>query len=75
MYPFIVRNASLIGVDTVSTPIDERRAGVGRDGRGLPPSQLDAMVDDTIGLGGLGPALERILAGGTRGRVLVDPHR
>ena len=25
VYPFIVRNASLIGVDTVSTPIAERR--------------------------------------------------
>jgi acrylyl-CoA reductase (NADPH) len=73
VYPFIVRSASLIGIDTVMTPIaDRRRVWDGMADR-FPPDRLDDMVDDQIGLDGLGPAFDRILAGDTRGRVLVDP--
>ena len=36
VYPFIVRDVTLIGVDTVLTPIDERRRVWARDGHGLP---------------------------------------
>jgi acrylyl-CoA reductase (NADPH) len=73
VYPFIVRSASLIGVDTVQTPIAERRRVWGQLATAFPADRLDAMVDDEVGLEALGPALGRILAGGTRGRVLVDP--
>jgi acrylyl-CoA reductase (NADPH) len=73
VYPFIVRSASLIGIDTVLTPIAERRRVWDGLAARFPPDRLDDMVDDEIGLEALGPALDRILAGGTRGRVLVDP--
>ena len=74
--PFIVRNASLIGVDTVSTPIAERRAGVGA--RWPPPSRPARWRTWSSGSSAstsCGPALERILAGGARGRMLVRPGR
>ncbi len=73
VYPFIVRDASLLGVDTVLTPIGERRRVWATMADDYPPELLDSMVDDQIGLDALGPALDRILAGGTRGRILVDP--
>jgi acrylyl-CoA reductase (NADPH) len=73
VYPFIVRNASLIGVDTVLTPIDERRRVWAGMAGAYDPALLDGMVDDEIGLEALGPALDRVLAGGARGRILVDP--
>ena len=73
VYPFIVRNASIIGVDTVLTPIAERRATWDEMAGSWPGAALDAMVDREIGLDGLDAALERILGGGVRGRVLVKP--
>ncbi len=73
VYPFIVRGTSLLGIDTVQTPIVERRRVWGVLATTYPPDLLDRMVDEQIGLEGLAPALDRILAGGTRGRILVDP--
>ncbi len=73
VYPFIVRGASLLGIDTVQTPIEERRRVWDVLATAYPSDLLDRMVDDQIGLESLGPALDRILAGGTRGRILVDP--
>ncbi len=74
VYPFIVRDVTLIGVDTVLTPIDERRTGLGRDGHGLPPGPARRH-----GPRGRGP--RRTAAGPrpqpwpaeTRGRTLVRP--
>ncbi len=74
VYPFIVRNASLIGVDTVLTPIGERRRVWEGLAGAYDPTLLEGMVDDQIGLEALGPALDRVLAGGARGRLLVDPN-
>ena len=73
VYPFIVRNVSLIGIDTVSTPIAERRRVWQEMATAFPGGLLDDMVQCELGLGDLGPALERILAGGARGRMLVRP--
>jgi acrylyl-CoA reductase (NADPH) len=73
VYPFIVRNASLIGVDTVQTPIVERRAVWERLASAWPPDLIDGMVHDELTLEGLRPGLELILAGGVRGRMLVRP--
>jgi putative YhdH/YhfP family quinone oxidoreductase len=74
VYPFIVRNASLIGIDTVLTPIDERRSVWRGMAGAFDPALLDSIVDDQVGLGQLGPALDRVLAGGAQGRVLVEPN-
>lgn len=75
VYPFIVRDASLIGVDTVLTPIDERRRVWGGLATAFPPGLVEDMVRETVGLDGLAAALERIVAGGARGRTLVQPGR
>ena len=73
VYPFIVRNASLIGVDTVQTPIAERRAVWERLASAWPPDLIDGMVHDELTLEQLRTGLELILAGGVRGRMLVRP--
>ncbi len=73
--PFILRGANLLGIDSVQTPIAARRAMWQRIGDDLKPTWLDSIECDTVGLDGLAPQLDRILAGGMRGRVLVDPTR
>jgi acrylyl-CoA reductase (NADPH) len=73
VYPFIVRNASLIGVDTVQTPIVERRAVWEQLASAWPLDLIDGMVHDELTLAQLQPGLELILAGGVRGRMLVRP--
>ena len=55
VYPFIVRNAALLGVDTVADPDRRAPVGVGRDWRrGFPAASLDALVDGEVGLDGAG---------------------
>lgn len=73
VYPFIVRSVALLGVDSVRTPMPERRAVWDSAAGDWSPELLDGMVDREVGLDGVAPALERILAGGVRGRVLVRP--
>ncbi len=75
VYPFIVRDVALLGVDTVRTPIGLRRAVWDELADAYPPAQLDGMVDSEIGLDGLPTALATISAGGVRGRILVHPGR
>ncbi len=75
VYPFIVRAVSLLGVDSVSTPTAERRAVWEEMAGAWPSDVLDGMVHDEVDLDGLAPALELILSGGIRGRVLVRPGR
>jgi acrylyl-CoA reductase (NADPH) len=75
VFPFIVRDVTLIGVDTVSTAIDERRRVWAELATAFPPARLAGMVRDEVGLADLGPVLERIQAGEARGRTLVRPGR
>lgn len=55
-------------------PIEARRELWARIGGDLKPAWLDTLDADEIGLDALPDALDRILAGGMRGRVLVDPR-
>lgn len=73
VYPFIVRNAALLGVDTTLTPIGERRSVWIEMAASFPPDVLDALVDGEVDLDGLAPVLDSILAGRVRGRMLVRP--
>jgi acrylyl-CoA reductase (NADPH) len=73
VYPFIVRNAALLGIDTVQTPIGERRAVWDELAGWVPGDVVDALVDGEVGLGALAPVLDDILAGRVRGRMLVRP--
>jgi acrylyl-CoA reductase (NADPH) len=69
--PFILRNVALLGVDSVQTHIDRRRAVWQLLGADMKPSGLDTVARD-VTLGGLGEALDTILAGGATGRTVVD---
>jgi acrylyl-CoA reductase (NADPH) len=76
VFPFILRGVSLHGIDSVQTPIEHRRGLWRRIATDLRPPQIDgdgAEAAEVVGLGELGPALDRILAGAMVGRVLVDP--
>ncbi len=75
VYPFIVRHASLLGIDTVATPLDERVRIWQRIADEFPREALDRVVEREVGLDDLGPVLRTILEGGVRGRVLVVPGR
>ena len=73
VYPFIVRDVSLIGIDSVQTPADERRAIWSQLAGAWPDAVLDRMAMDEVGLAGLPGALAAVLHGGVRGRILVAP--
>jgi len=75
VYPFIVRNVALLGIDTVQTPIAERRSVWVEMAASFPPDVLDTLIEGEVGLDDLGPVLESILAGRVRGRMLVRPLR
>jgi putative YhdH/YhfP family quinone oxidoreductase len=68
--PFILRAVALLGVDSVEIGIDRRREVWERLAGDLRPD-LDRLVAAEVGLGDVPAALERILAGGMRGRTLV----
>lgn len=69
--PFILRNVSLLGIDSVSCPAPVRDEAWDRLGTDLPTDLLDAMT--TIRPMSDVPELaEQILAGRTRGRVVID---
>jgi hypothetical protein len=75
--PFILRGVSLLGIDSVQTPIAVRRAIWARIASDLRPTWLGVTdgpwQQELVGLDALPAQLDRILAGGMRGRVLVDP--
>ena len=71
--PFILRNISLLGIDSVQTPMPLRRSLWQRIDTDLRPQWLDTEVPEIIGLNDLPLQLDKILAGQMQGRVLVDP--
>jgi len=75
VYPFIVRGVALLGIDTVATPIEERRALWADMADAFPLGQCEDMVNEEIGLDGLTAALDRVLDAAVRGRILVSPGR
>jgi putative YhdH/YhfP family quinone oxidoreductase len=75
VFPFIVRGVALLGIDTVATPIAERRALWADMAETFPMPRCHEMINDEIGLGELTAALERVLDAVVRGRILVSPDR
>ncbi|MGH9096870.1 MAG: acryloyl-CoA reductase [Acidimicrobiales bacterium] len=73
VYPFIVRGVALLGIDSVQTPMAERREVWNQLAGAFDPSVLDDMAADQIGLDGVPAALAAIAAGSVRGRILVRP--
>ena len=71
VFPFILRGVNLLGIDSVRASNQQRRETWARLAADLPVSLLDEMIkvhplEDYQTLG------ERILAGQTRGRVVID---
>ena len=73
VYPFIVRGVALLGIDTVATPIEERRSLWNEMADVFPLGHCEEMVNEEIGLEGLTAALGRVLDAAVRGRILVAP--
>jgi acrylyl-CoA reductase (NADPH) len=72
VYSFITRGVALLGVDSVQTPIERRRAVWARLGTDLRPAHLDDLVAGEVTLDGVAGALSDILASRVRGRLLVS---
>jgi acrylyl-CoA reductase (NADPH) len=72
--PFILRGVTLAGIDSVNCPLPRRLEAWHRLARELPTQMLEANTQ-TVGLAEVPGIAARLLAGGIRGRVLVDPTR
>jgi putative YhdH/YhfP family quinone oxidoreductase len=71
IFPFILRGVALLGVDSVQTPIERRRAVWQRLAGDLRPRGLDEAITREIGLEDLEATLASTLAGEARGRTVV----
>ena len=72
--PFILRNVSLLGIDSVHAPREARVAAWS----GLADAVTDAMLDSntaTIGLTDVVSSAAALLRGEIRGRVVVEVNR
>jgi acrylyl-CoA reductase (NADPH) len=69
--PFILRNLTLAGVDSVMCPMSERREAWQRLAIDLDPAKLDA-ITTSIRLAEVIDKAPDILAGKVRGRIVVD---
>lgn len=74
VFPFILRGVNLLGIDSVRVPNARRREIWGRIVRDLPMNMLDSLMviepmSKVVEMG------EQILAGKTRGRVVIDVNR
>lgn len=71
MVPFIMRNVTLAGVDTVNAPMASRELAWARLASDLDPGQLDSMTQ-VVGLESAAATAVQVLKGQVRGRTLVD---
>lgn len=70
--PFILRGVNLLGIDSVMCPQDIRVKLWERMAGDLKPADMEQLIDGEVGLAELPKALEAILQGRNRGRVLVS---
>ncbi len=68
--PFLLRGISLLGIDSVMCPRNERVVAWDRLARDLPLDRLDRMTE-TVPLADVAALAPRILNGGVRGRVVI----
>jgi putative YhdH/YhfP family quinone oxidoreductase len=72
VFPLILRNVALLGVDSVGTDIEVRRRVWERLAGDLRPRGLDETITREIDLDAVDPFLDEILAGRGRGRTVVN---
>ncbi|MDZ7753900.1 MAG: YhdH/YhfP family quinone oxidoreductase [Gammaproteobacteria bacterium] len=71
IFPFILRGITLAGIDSQGCPMERRRRVWQRLASDWRPAALEGMAT-VVGLEGLDPYIDTILAGGVTGRVVVD---
>ncbi|MES9887517.1 MAG: MDR family oxidoreductase [Candidatus Sedimenticola sp. 6PFRAG1] len=71
--PFILRNVSLRGVDSVSCPLPRREAAWQKLAALLPESTYES-ISHVVSLEEVEDAAQQIMKGQVQGRVLVDPN-
>ncbi len=71
--PFILRGVSLVGIESVYWPGEDRPRLWARMAEDFSGRNLLDLVEARIGLEDVPGAAARILAGGVRGRILVQP--
>ncbi|MES9845777.1 MAG: MDR family oxidoreductase [Candidatus Sedimenticola sp. PURPLELP] len=71
--PFILRNVSLRGVDSVSCPLPRREAAWQKLAELLPESTYES-ISHVVSLEEVEDAAQQIMKGQVQGRVLVDPN-
>lgn len=69
--PFILRNIQLLGIDSVSYPLERRKELWERLAADLKPADLEQMIDQELSLQDLPNAMTKILDGKMKGRTLV----
>lgn len=69
--PFILRNVTLAGIDSVNAPQSVREEAWRRLASDLDPSLLESMTTQ-VGLAGVPRVVDELFAGKVRGRVVVD---
>lgn len=72
--PFILRGVTLVGIDSVMCPRDERLVAWERLARDLDPAMLETMTREIPLTEVIGAATD-LLDGRVRGRVVVDVNR
>ena len=70
--PFILRGVSLLGIESVNYPIENRPALWERMATDLKPKGLLDSIAVETGLSGIPDAVATIMRGGVRGRVLIN---
>jgi putative YhdH/YhfP family quinone oxidoreductase len=71
VFPMILRGVSLLGISSANCPIELRRKLWDRLGNEWKPPHLDLIVRQEVGLHGMGPVFEQMLAGHSLGRTVV----
>jgi acrylyl-CoA reductase (NADPH) len=70
VYPFILREVALLGIASSSTPMERKREAWARLAREVPAASIDALTT-SVPFPELPRMADEILAGRTRGRVVV----
>lgn len=72
--PFLLRGVRLLGIDSVMSPVERRRAAWRRLADEMPTALLDGMTSE-FALSDVPALADRILAGEVRGRTVIDVRR
>lgn len=71
VFPMILRGVSLLGISSANCPIELRRKLWDRLGNEWKPPHLGLIIRQEVGLHGMGPVFEQMLAGHSLGRTVV----